>query len=86
MADKNFSPMLSSKSIFMSEVDSLAGYFGGMTDHTVGDYLLDISLKNTLVAYNVSTKIIRSLNDKAENTIKKDLILARRRSEERQRA
>ena len=78
--------MLSSKSIFMSEVDSMAGYFGGSTDHTVGNYLSDVSLKTFMTAYGLSTKFIRATNDKVEKTIKKDLILARKRFEARQRA
>ena len=85
-AVKNFTPSLSPKSHFMGTVDSLAGYFGGMTDHTVGDALLEYSLKTALIVYNLSAKTVRILNDRAEKAIKEDLILAGRKAATRQRA
>ena len=73
---KKLMPMLSPNSTFMSSVDSMAGYFGGMTDHTVGDELLKYILKTTIILYGLTSKTLRIINDGTEKVIKNNILLA----------
>ncbi|MBE6449340.1 MAG: hypothetical protein E7013_01380 [Alphaproteobacteria bacterium] len=75
---KKLMPMLSPNSTFMSSVDDMAGHFGGMTDHTVGDELLKYILKATIILYGLTSKTLRFINDGTEKVIKNEFLLAQK--------
>ena len=80
---KHLTSMLTPKSTFMSTVDDIAGYFGGITDHTVGDELLKYLLKATTILYNLTSKTLRTINDGTEKTIKNMVLSSRLQNRQR---